>query len=344
MPSMEPTRISGPERAIDADWRARYAPHLRERVVHRQVAAPKLTLVVISYRAKEYLIECLQHLRGQTAAGEVSFEILLADSGGIDHLRPRTSSLCDVELRLTDGIPLNAARNAAAAWARGEYIAFIDDDGLVAPTFVEVVCNLFADPRVGAVRGRIVAKQHPYFCTLGGHYDRGDEVVDDVLATEGHMAIRRALYLAAGGFPDEAYGAEGVYLAYRIAKIAPTQRVIYAPDLLMRHDYCDSWSHFVWKVRRYRESRDEVSRLVGDPDFVSYLEAYRARTKPQRPLTAELRAARSLLKAARWVILHASRFADASRAPVPPGTPHTPRRVRPVPDRAAAGARPLGSR
>src|SRR5262249_43327361 len=102
---------------------------------------------------------------------------------------------------------------------------------------------------------------------------------------------------------DKAYGAEGIYLAYRIAQVAPDSRVIYAPDLVMRHDYYEGWRNFVWKARRYRRIQDEVRELVDDPGFTRYLDAYRARPKPQRRLTIELLAARRLLTMARWAIL-----------------------------------------
>jgi len=309
-----PDRVGLPEgeRALQDAFRERYAHEVKELIVHRDVPSPKVSLVIISFRAKEYLIECLAHARGQTAR-DVPTEVVLVDCGGIEHLRDRTAALCDVELRLTDGIPLNAARNAALAWARGEYVAIIDDDGLVAPTFVEVACRVFEEPAIAAMRGRIVFKEHPYFCTLAGHYDRGDALVDDVLATEGHMAIRRGVYLGTGGFPDQFYGAEGVYLAWKIEKDFPGMRVVYVPDLLMRHDYYDGWDNFVWKTRKYQGIRSTVSELAPDPDFQRYLDAYLKRTKPQRPLTAEQKVARSLLRAARWAVVRLPAWAVKGR-------------------------------
>lgn len=301
-PSDLPNRAGLPEdeRALQEEWRARYAPEVKEVLVHRLVPSPKLTVIVVSYRARDYLIECLQHVRGQTVLGDVPFEVLLADSGGIEHLRPRTASLCDVDLRLSDGIPLNAARNAAMAWARGEYVAIVDDDGLVAPTFVEVICRLFEDPRIAAARGRIIPKEHPYFCTLAGHYDRGDAMVDDALLTEGHMAIRRRIYLTSGGFPDAMYGHEGIYLLYRITRMYPSLRVVYAPDLVMRHDYFDSFRKLVWKARKYSTLRETVGGFDPGGDFERFLDEFHAREMPKRALTPELLTARALLRALRW--------------------------------------------
>ncbi|UQA58559.1 glycosyltransferase family 2 protein [Polyangium aurulentum] len=296
------------ERAEQQAWRARYAHEVKDLVVHRLVPSPKLTIIVVSYRPREYLIECLQHLRAQTAR-DVPYEILLADSGGLEHLRSRTASLCDIDLRLRDGILLNEARNTAMAWARGEYVAIVDDDGLVAPTFVEVVCRIFEDPKIAAMRGRIVAKEHPYFCTLAGHYDRGDEMIEDALITEGHMAIRRRVYLLSGGFPDKLFGHEGIYLAYRIEKTFPGMRVVYAPELLMRHDYMDGLGKLIRKLRKFTTSVEEVTSVDKSEEFERYLQAYLSRKMPQRPLTLDQKIARSALRTIRFAVERAPAWA-----------------------------------
>jgi glycosyltransferase involved in cell wall biosynthesis len=296
------------ERQAQEAWRARYAHEVRDLVVHRLVPSPKLTIIVVSYRPREYLIECLEHLRAQTAR-DVPYEILLADSGGLEHLRARTASLCDIDLRLRDGISLNEARNAAMSWARGEYVAIVDDDGLVAPTFVEVICRIFGDARIAAMRGRIVAKEHPYFCTLAGHYDRGDEMIEDALLTEGHMAIRRRVYLLSGGFPDKLFGHEGIYLAYRIDKTFPHMCVVYAPDLVMRHDYMDGMRKLIAKSRKFTTIADEVTSVDRSEDFKRYLEAFMARRMPARPLTLDRKIARSALRAIRFAVERAPAWA-----------------------------------
>lgn len=300
--------IGETERKLGEAWKERYAPEVHDVVVHRVVPNPKLTIIVVSYRAEEYLIDCLRHIRGQTAR-DVSVEVLLADSGGLEHLRSKYGNLVDVDLRLRPGLPLNLARNAAMAWARGEHVAIVDDDGLVAPTFVEVIERVFEDAAIVAMRGRIVFKEHPYFTTLAGHYDRGDELVDDVLATEGHMAIRRAVYLETGGFPDDFYGAEGVFLAYRIEKVFPGKRAVYVPDLLMRHDYFDGWKNFVWKTRKYRTIREVVGQLEPDPEWLAYLDAYSKKPKPMRALGTEDWIARELVKLARFFVVRAPGWA-----------------------------------
>jgi len=297
------------ERAEQALWQERYAHEVRDIVVHNLIPSPKLTIIVVTYRPKEYLIECLQHLRGQTARGAVSYEIMIADSGGCEFLRDRTPALCDIDLRLRDGISLNAARNAAMAFARGEYVAIVDDDGLVDPTFVEVINEMFKDPTVAAFRGRIVPKHHPYFNTLASHYDRGDEIVDDELTTEGHMAIRRRIYLLTGGFPDQLSGHEGIYLVYRLKSMFPGMRSLYVPALIMRHDYYDGVQKLIRKARKYNAIEGQVMAVENSEEFARYFKSATTGKKPTRPLTPELQVARALLDITRFVVRHAPEWA-----------------------------------
>ena len=306
------TGLSDAERALQAAFRARYAGYVEDVVVHRAVRDPRATLVVVSYKAKQYLLDCLRHLKGQTVRGSVPYEILLADSGGLEHLRDGTKDLVDVDLRLTSGLPLNVARNAAMAWARGELVAFIDDDGLVVPDWLEQALAVLADPTIALARGRIVAHEHPWLTLHAGHYDRGDALWDDdSLATEGNMIARRGVYLAIDGFPDQFYGAEGCHLVFQLKRAFPELRAVYAPGMVMRHDYCRSVREFVWKARRYASTDDVVTR--DDPEFAAFLEAYRRRPKPSPNRTLAQRVAREAMRYSERVISRVPLFDRGSR-------------------------------
>jgi GT2 family glycosyltransferase len=301
------------EHALQDQTRARYADQVEGLVVHRLAEAPKVTLIVVSYRAQDYLLECLRHLKGQTVRGEVSYEILLADSGGLEHLRGRYDGTVDVELRLRSGLPLNVARNVAMAWARAPLVAIIDDDGLVAPDWVAEAIRVFQDPTVVVARGRIVPKDHPLFNAFVVHYDYGGTTWEDnSLGTEGNMVVRRAPYLAVGGFPDDAYGGEGVQLVYRLKRAFPGVRSLYAPRLVMRHDYFHSMREFIWKARKYRSTTTtEATRT--DPELREYLAAYMRSPKPKRPRSFAEFAAYKLLRGTKWVVERVGVFDHVKR-------------------------------
>lgn len=304
--------ISEEERDLAQVFRERYASQFEGLVVRREITNPRVTLIVVSFRAGDYLLECLRHLRAQTVALDVPYEIMLADSGGLEHLRDRYGNLVDVDLRLRHGLPLNVARNAAMAQARGEFVAIIDDDGLVAPDWVEQALAVFRDPTIVAARGRIIPHHHRYFNTFAAHYDRGLELWDEgSLSLEGNMMIRRAAYLKVGGFPDEFYGSEGLFLGYLLDKAFPDKRSVYAPGMVMQHDYCRSMREFIWKCRRYRD----LSRTAGNDDagFVAYRRAYATKYKPRGHRTFSEKVVRQMMLTAQGVIVRVPLFDRVKR-------------------------------
>ncbi|HMY17953.1 MAG TPA: glycosyltransferase family 2 protein [Polyangium sp.] len=311
-PLPERSGMSDEERALERSFRERYASQVEGLVVRREIPNPRVTLVVVSFRAGDYLLDCLRHLRAQTAAVDVPYEILVADSGGLEHLRERYGNLVDVDLRLKYGLPLNVARNAAMAYARGEFVAYIDDDGLVAPDWVEQALAIFEDPSIVAARGRIFAHKHPYYNAWVAHYDRGDEIWDEgSLSLEGNMMIRRQCYMHVGGFPDDVYGSEGLVLGFRLSKAFPGKRSVYAPKMVMLHDYCRSVREFIWKSRKYRNIADSV--LPDDAEYQAYRLERRSAFKPQGKLTFDKKVARRVMVAAQGIIAHISLFDRVKR-------------------------------
>jgi len=119
------------------------------------------------------------------------------------------------------------------------------------------------------------------------------------------------VYLEIGGFPDLYYGAEGCRLVYQLKRAHPGMRAVYAPGMVMRHDYCRSAREFVWKCRRYRTTNDDASR--DDPAFAEFLSAYRRRPKPSPRRNIVQRAALRLMKTCEWIIVRVPAFDRVER-------------------------------
>jgi hypothetical protein len=93
----------------------------------------------------------------------------------------------------------------------------------------------------------------------------------------------------------------------------PSLRVVYAPELVMRHDYLDSFRKLVWKARAYGALWETAAGFDPGEDFQRFLQDFRARRMPKRALTPELRAARVLLSAVRWGAARAPEWASPKR-------------------------------
>lgn len=289
--------------ALTAQWRARCEADVLAVHVHRAVVDPQVTVVIIAYRSGPDLLDALRCVREARWPAATAVQILVADCGGVAHLRPDLAELADVVLELTPDIGLNPARNCSLAWAEGDLVALLDDDGEVADDYGVKLLAAFADPAVVAVRGKIIFKRHRYFTTLGSHYDRGPQIMDDTLSVEGHMAIYRAAYYLSGGFGDRFYGGEGAWLTLALHKTFASGRVIYAPDVVMRHDFFQSWGHFYRKSISYANILDKVAAQEPEAvEFQRFMRAEFAKRKPRGQMRADERVAWLGLCALRFVI------------------------------------------
>lgn len=104
---------------------------------------PVVSIIVPVYQVKDYIGECVESLLAQTYR---NLEILLVDDGSTDG----SGELCDKYAAEDDRVRvvhqenqgLSAARNAGLDLARGEYVAFVDSDDVVLPSYIEQLYGL----------------------------------------------------------------------------------------------------------------------------------------------------------------------------------------------------------
>ncbi len=100
-----------------------------------------ISIVIPTYNRAEILRECLEHLSRQTCARE-QFEVIVVNDGGTDSTAQVVDECIangDIEVKYFEkkNEGQGIARNFGIGKASGEIVAFIGDDILVAPTFVE---------------------------------------------------------------------------------------------------------------------------------------------------------------------------------------------------------------
>lgn len=103
----------------------------------------KISVIVPTYKPKEYLWECLDSLVAQTLPGR-EWELLLVLNGCCEPWRTQIEQYIGSKMQgmnvvfvQTDTPGVSNARNIALDRARGEYITFIDDDDYVSPQYLE---------------------------------------------------------------------------------------------------------------------------------------------------------------------------------------------------------------
>jgi glucosyl-dolichyl phosphate glucuronosyltransferase len=111
-------------------------------------ACPAISVCVCTCDRPHYLRSCLEGLAAQTAAPH-QFEILVVDSGSCGDapaaIAAMVAEVANARLVRLETPGVSAARNAGARAARGEYVAYIDDDAIPARNWVEAIRTVIAE-------------------------------------------------------------------------------------------------------------------------------------------------------------------------------------------------------
>lgn len=233
-----------------------------------------LCVAVCTHNRQEQLLQlALPSLLGQTASTG-DFEIVVVDNASTDATSDRVRQLLGTvrNLRLVEEpvLGLSSARNRALGETGARYVAFIDDDEIAAPDWVE--CLLRAIHEIG-----------PHAACLGGpirpRWKGGRpgwlpdqllgalSIVDQGAARRpvdpwlwplvgGNICFERGRLLAAGGF-DVALGRIGTQLLCNEETLAQ-QRIAangggiwYVPDACVHHEIPAARLTRSWFVRRF---------------------------------------------------------------------------------------------
>lgn len=114
-------------------------------------AAPRLSIVVITWNEREELARCLEALAAHPAEG--GQEVIVVDNASTDGTDEVLASHPEVRvLRNSENRGVTVARNQGLAVACGRYVAMLDSDAYVGPGALERLCaHLDDNPDVGMV-------------------------------------------------------------------------------------------------------------------------------------------------------------------------------------------------
>lgn len=115
------------------------------------------SIIIPTYNRPEQLHGCLEAL-SRLSTRVADFEVIVVDDGSWESMEMVTAGyagkFCIHLVRASHGGPA-AARNAGVAVARGEYLAFIDDDCRVDGTWLEALKRCFSENPSALVGGGV---------------------------------------------------------------------------------------------------------------------------------------------------------------------------------------------
>ena len=150
------------------------------------MTALDLTAIVCTHNPSyDYLDETLGSIRTQAPlSGEREWELLVIDNKSLDPITTRVDLSWHPNARVVreDRIGLTYARIRGFQEARGDILVYIDDDNVLNPNYLRVVvCAFDAQPKVGAVGGRVIPDTR--FCHRRGFRDSESRWPVAILAT-----------------------------------------------------------------------------------------------------------------------------------------------------------------
>ncbi len=267
---------------------------------------PEVSVVVVFWAQSSPFGTCLQKIRQAGHRIDDALEVIVVNNGCGAELADRLVGLWDRWIEVSENVGPARARNLGARAARAPIVAFVDDDGHVDPDYFTRALEYFEDPRVLGIRGRVQPRNHPFLSALATHYDRGAEPLPDALITEGASLVRRRAFLDVHGFPEGVDGHEGIELTYRLLSNSARGTTLYAPDVLLSHDYVDGLREFV--AKSIRHAQNEVDLDSRDPDAADFLRAYFKQSFPRRSLSPPQWLARHGLRLLRFLLQSAARL------------------------------------
>lgn len=177
---------------------------------------PLITVVIATYNRTSFLKKCIE---GVLSSNYGNYEIIVVDQGKNDD----TKNLIDrvfcnnekIRYLHTDIVGLSHARNIGCNNAKGEIIAYIDDDAVPVRGWLEAYARVFTDikPTPTMAGGKILPEweiQKPGWYPderlfLLGLYDIGNEVrpfPETDLPIGANFAMLRSVIEEIGGFDD----------------------------------------------------------------------------------------------------------------------------------------------
>lgn len=242
-----------------------------------------VSVIVCSLNGEQRIGSCLESLMGQTY-GKENFEVIAIDDGSGD----ATSAIAHlygvrvIRFETNRGIPI--ARNAGLSAAKGEIVAYIDDDCVADPNWLKNLVAVFSDQSVAAVGGKIlalsrltigerymeatgygnparptkgksaglVARLVAYFHTMVRPSVLETVPIDVIAIYTANSAFRKKDLVGIGGFDEALAANEDVDVSARIQS-SGRGKIIYAPESLVRHRHYRQLSKVLWEP--YKRAR-----------------------------------------------------------------------------------------
>ena len=205
---------------------------------------PFISVIIPTWRKKQVLTGCLNSLLGQNYPQD-RFEIILVSQKKINPINKKVKTIL-----IPKGQNHAEARNVCASYARGEIIAFCDDDCLLPENWLSAAASYFIHKKADLVGGPVLPPQKAPFRYRAAGYlagsrftvgfaaprhralfpERSANEFDLILA---NTFIRKDVFEKFGGFDKNQVPCEENFLYAKLKNNG--YRLLYSPSIACTH-------------------------------------------------------------------------------------------------------------
>ena len=222
----------------------------KERIVFKKTISPRVTIIIPTFNGAYHTLRCLRSLLADIRS---SFEVIVFDNGSSDETTELLNRCDNIQvIKSPQNLGYIKANNAAAKYARGEFLLLLNNDARIVEGAIEDSVKVFSsEQNVGAVGVRIklaTGKLQEAGCmifrngTSNGYlrYQNADDpramfMRDVDYCSAIYLLLKRQQFLDLGGL-DEIYSPayyEETDLCMKLR--AQGLRVIYIPSVTVEH-------------------------------------------------------------------------------------------------------------
>jgi glucosyl-dolichyl phosphate glucuronosyltransferase len=261
-------------------------------------ALPGVSVVVCAHTTdrREQLLAALDSLREQSQPPHEVIVVVDHERELLDWIRRRAPDATVIENE--EGAGLAGARNSGVRAARGAVVAFLDDDAVADPRWVERLATAYRDDilAVGGAVTPIWQRRPSWFpeefewvvgCGYRGLPSQRSPVRNLIGC---NMSFRREVFERVGRFTDglgrianRPFGCEETEFCIRLSQNGLAEPVLYEPAAVVHHHVPRARTtlrYFLWRCYCEGISKAEVARRTGRDRGLSSERTYTLRTLP----------------------------------------------------------------
>ncbi len=260
-----------------------------------------VSVVICGYTEEryDYLVDAVESVLKQTQPATEIIVVIDYNRQLLQRVRERLPQVILVENSDIQGI--SGARNTGTMLATSPLVAYLDDDAVAAPDWLERLCEQFNNPLVLGVGGKLTplwSGKEPgwfpeeFYWVFGCSYRGGmeQEVVQIRNPIAANMAIRKKVFDAIGGFRNDTgrvgarpTGCEETEFCIRACQQHPQGHFLSVPQALALHRVPSKrtkWTYFCMRCYSEGLSKAVVTHLLGIEDGLSSERSYALQVLP----------------------------------------------------------------